>query len=65
MPNMGGLELAERFRQRQPQAKILFMSAYSDHPLAAGGPKAAGIHFVPKPFTPRGLAGKVREALSA
>jgi len=65
MPNMGGPELAERFRLRQPQAKILFMSGYAGHPFAGGESLAAGIHFVQKPFTPRGLAGKVREALSA
>ncbi len=59
MPGLGGHALAQRLRARRP-IRMLFMSGYDpeDPPLAAGG-------LLRKPFAPRELATRVREALDA
>lgn len=36
MPAMTGTELAERIRQRQPAAKVLYLTGYSDYLFPAG-----------------------------
>ncbi|HET9932508.1 MAG TPA: ATP-binding protein [Polyangiaceae bacterium] len=52
MPEMGGLELAQRLRRRYPGIRVLFVSGYSDDPEALTAPKAPHTHFLPKPFAP-------------
>jgi CheY-like chemotaxis protein len=63
MPQMGGRELAERFAPLYPQMRILFTSGYTDDAVVRHGVIAAGTNFIQKPFTPQGLAHKVREVL--
>jgi signal transduction histidine kinase/ActR/RegA family two-component response regulator len=66
MPGLSGPDLAERLRAVRPQAAVLFMSGYTDHPAvhqAAAG--AGGEGFLPKPFKPDVLARTVRERLDA
>jgi len=63
MPEMNGAALAEKVRASWPATKILFMSGYTDEMIAAHGVLEPGIHFLPKPFTPKDLARKVREVL--
>jgi CheY-like chemotaxis protein len=58
MPMMSGVELADCLRPLRPEMKILFMSGYTGENLASSA-------FIHKPFTPAGLAGKVREVLDA
>ena len=65
MPEMGGRELANLLRQKQPQLKVLFMSGYTDDALVRHGVAAAADAFLQKPFTPSTLARKVRETLDA
>jgi two-component system cell cycle sensor histidine kinase/response regulator CckA len=63
MPGMGGSELAMRLEAMSPRLRVLCMSGYTDQiaAVAANQPARA---FLPKPFTPRDLAKKVREALT-
>jgi two-component system, cell cycle sensor histidine kinase and response regulator CckA len=57
MPEMGGVELCERFSAARPGVAMLMMSGYADRPL----PEGRGL--LVKPFTPGALLGRVREAL--
>ncbi len=62
MPRMSGRELAERVAPMRPEAKIMYMSGYMGDVIGRHGVLASGA-FIQKPFTPSGLAEKVREAL--
>jgi two-component system, cell cycle sensor histidine kinase and response regulator CckA len=57
MPEMGGLALAERIRQRSPETPIVYMSGYTDEE-----PKAHGSAFLQKPFSAESLIKAVKEA---
>ena len=59
MPGMEGTELAVRIRQRQPDAKILFFTAYSDQLFE--GKRLLDEHeaFIEKPVSVRELAETV------
>ena len=59
MPEMGGLELTERFAEGRPGVAVLMMSGYADRPL----PEGHGL--LVKPFTPGALLERVREALGS
>jgi len=65
MPGMTGHQLAEQFRQLVPSARVLFISGYTDDYAARQGLLDVGHAFLPKPFTPAELAGRVRELLDA
>jgi len=61
MPNMDGPTLAQRLRQISPDLRIIFISGYSEDKLKEH--MGEGISFLPKPFTLKQLAAKVKEAL--
>jgi PAS domain S-box-containing protein len=61
MPNASGLDLAARLRRRQPSLAVLLMSGFMTD-IEQGDIDAVGA-LLPKPFTPSGLASKVRETL--
>jgi signal transduction histidine kinase len=63
MPQMGGKVMAEWLKATYPHIKVLYTSGYTDDGLAQHGVLEPGIEFLPKPYTPSGLAGKVRELL--
>ncbi|MGH1403496.1 MAG: response regulator [Alphaproteobacteria bacterium] len=62
MPGMDGPTLAQRIRQHSPELKIIFMSGYTEDKLKDH--LGEGIYFLPKPFTLKVLAEKVKEVLS-
>jgi PAS domain S-box-containing protein len=63
MPGLSGPDTVERIRQRRPQAKVLFMSGYSDHAVFRNGSSQSRVNFIQKPFMPQALALKVREVV--
>jgi PAS domain S-box-containing protein len=65
MPGMNGRVMVERLIRRFPDARILFMSGYTDDALAPLGVAAGDMAFLHKPFTPRQLADRVREVLDS
>jgi len=61
MPNMDGPTLAQRIRQDSPELKIIFISGYTEDRLKDH--MGENIYFLPKPFTLKQLAQKVKEVL--
>lgn len=64
MPELNGRDLAWSLKSIIPDLKCLFMSGYTSEVIAHQGVLEEGVHFIPKPFTSRGLATSVRKALS-
>ncbi|MBI4376515.1 MAG: response regulator [Elusimicrobia bacterium] len=65
MPRVSGGELARQILQTRAGIKVLYISGYTDNVIAHQGVLKPGIHFLQKPFTPEGLARKMREVLEA
>ncbi|HEY3913986.1 MAG TPA: MCP four helix bundle domain-containing protein [Verrucomicrobiae bacterium] len=65
MPHMSGKELSDRIRSLFPRTKILFTSAYTQNAIVHQGVLDEGVILLQKPFTPSGLAQKIRELLDA
>ena len=63
LPLMAGKELAERLSLVRPHIRVLFMSGYSADHISRRGPLDPGALYIAKPFAPKALAAKVREAL--
>ncbi len=63
MPDMDGMALSERVSKAHPEAKVLFMSGYTENVIAHHGVLKEGIHFIQKPFSVADLARKIRETL--
>ncbi|MBI1864932.1 MAG: response regulator, partial [Nitrospirae bacterium] len=65
MPRMGGLALAESLAALRPEAKVLYMSGYTDDMVGWSRALQSGAAFLQKPFTPEVLALKARAVLDA
>ncbi|MBU1741790.1 MAG: response regulator, partial [Proteobacteria bacterium] len=65
LPKISGVQFAERLAGIRPETKVLFMSGYTDEAVFHHGVPAEGVNFIAKPFTPRSLARKVCQVLSA
>ena len=65
LPGMSGRELADALRSSRPEARVLFMSGYTDDAIGHHGILQPGVHFLQKPFTTDSLLVKVREVLDA
>ncbi len=63
MPEMNGRDLAEKLHSLYPDMKILFMSGYTATVIAHRGVLDAGLNFIQKPFSFKGLGIKVRDLL--
>jgi PAS domain S-box-containing protein len=63
MPKMSGRELAEKLTVMSPGLKVVYMSGYTDDIVAREGVVFEDTILLHKPFTPEGLARKLREAL--
>lgn len=62
MPNMKGVELAERLRRVRPGVRILLMSGYAEAPVVERR-GCSPVAFLPKPFTSVELVEKIRWVL--
>jgi DNA-binding NtrC family response regulator len=65
MPRMSGLELARRVATLKPEARVVFMSGYSDQAMVDEGTLPPGTPFLQKPFTLDDLMLTIRRALDA
>ena len=50
-------------RLSRPEVEVLYMSGYTDDAILRHGMLEEGTAFLEKPFTPDGLARKVREIM--
>ena len=65
MPGMNDRELAEQVVRKRPGIRVLYMSGFIANVIAKEGILARHIHFLPKPFSSRALAGKIRSVLES
>ncbi|MFO0937381.1 MAG: PAS domain S-box protein [Gemmataceae bacterium] len=63
MPEMSGRQLSDIVRSHRPELPVLFMSGYTDDAVIQWGVESNIDSFIQKPFTPLGLARKVRSVL--
>ena len=63
MPEIGGREFGQRLATLDPDLPILYMSGYTGEDVVQRGLLDPGAPFQQKPFTPAGLALKVRQML--
>jgi CheY-like chemotaxis protein len=65
MPRMSGQELARRIADLKPQARVIFMSGYSEQAMGDQGTLKPGTLFLQKPFTMDALMRIMRRGLDA
>ncbi|HEY8148204.1 MAG TPA: PAS domain S-box protein [Vicinamibacteria bacterium] len=65
MPRMNGQELARRIAALKPEARVVFMSGYSDQAMGDQGTLPPGALFLQKPFTVDALLKIIRRAVDA
>ena len=63
LPGMNGPELARAIARRHPEAKVLFISGYTDNSVIHQGLVGSGAAFLQKPFTAEGLLRAIRALL--
>jgi two-component system cell cycle sensor histidine kinase/response regulator CckA len=61
MPEMDGTTLAKIVKEKYPQIKIIFISGYAEDRFKEH--LGADVYFLPKPFTLKQLATKVKEVM--
>ncbi len=65
MPKMDGPTLSKKVRDLMPGLKTIFISGYTEDTFRRNLDDDFHIHFLPKPFTLKDLAAKVKEVLQA
>jgi two-component system cell cycle sensor histidine kinase/response regulator CckA len=63
MPRLDGPSLVRQVRQGRPDLKVIFISGYTEDAFRKRLGEDGGIHFLPKPFSLKQLAAKVKEVL--
>jgi two-component system cell cycle sensor histidine kinase/response regulator CckA len=63
MPRLDGPSLVRQVRETRPEMPVIFISGYAEDSFRQRLGREAGIHFLPKPFTLKDLAGKVKEVM--
>jgi len=65
MPRMDGPTLVRQVRETHPGMKVIFISGYTEDAFRKRLDSDRDIHFLPKPFSLKQLAGKVKEVIVA
>jgi two-component system, cell cycle sensor histidine kinase and response regulator CckA len=65
MPHMDGPGLVREVREIHPEMKVIFISGYTEDAFRQRLDSDSGIDFLPKPFSLKQLAAKVRDVISA
>ena len=63
MPRMDGPALVRAVRETHPDMKVIFISGYTEDAFRKRLDSDTEIHFLPKPFSLKQLAGKVKEVM--
>jgi two-component system cell cycle sensor histidine kinase/response regulator CckA len=63
MPQMDGPTMYKHVRERWPKIKVIFVSGYTEDRLREQFTSGETIYFLPKPFTLKQLAGKVKDVM--
>jgi len=63
MPRLDGPSLVRKVRETRPDMPVIFISGYAEDGFRQRLGREAGIHFLPKPFSLKDLAGKVKEVM--
>jgi two-component system cell cycle sensor histidine kinase/response regulator CckA len=63
MPRLDGPSLVRQVRESRPDMPVIFISGYAEDSFRKRLGREAGIHFLPKPFSLKDLAGKVKEVM--
>jgi two-component system cell cycle sensor histidine kinase/response regulator CckA len=64
MPRMDGPALIREVRNLHPDMKVIFISGYTEDEFRQRLDNDSEIHFLPKPFSLKQLASKVKEVIS-
>jgi two-component system cell cycle sensor histidine kinase/response regulator CckA len=64
MPRMDGPALVREVRQIHPEMKVIFISGYTEDAFRQRLDSDSGIDFLPKPFSLKQLATKVRDVIA-
>jgi len=64
MPKMDGPGLIREVREIVPDMKVIFISGYTEDAFRQRLDSGDRIHFLPKPFSLKQLAGKVKDVLT-
>ncbi|MCW8915285.1 MAG: PAS domain-containing protein [Magnetovibrio sp.] len=64
MPGMDGHTLVQFVRQEIPDMKVILISGFAENVIPGGIDENAGFNFLPKPFSLKDLAAKVKSVLA-
>lgn len=64
MPDLSGLEVLKKIKERSPESLVIIMTAYADVETAVEAMKQGALHYLIKPFTIAELKMHVERALS-
>jgi CheY-like chemotaxis protein len=64
MPGMTGHEVGQRMAALNPGVKVLYISGYTENVISRQSVRDA-VEYLPKPFTPADLAGRIRQLLGS
>ena len=63
MPGKTGPEMALKIMEDKPDVKVIFISGYGEDVFGKNFGSHRNFHFLPKPFTLKDLAGKVKDVM--
>ena len=63
MPGIDGPTLIRMLREKRPDLRVIFISGYAEDTYRDELDEENGVHFLPKPFSLKELATKVKEVL--